>query len=34
MRYTNKGVPEGKLGLTMRIVYELKINGLEYLYKS
>lgn len=28
----NKGFPEGELGRMLRIVYEIKINGLEYLF--
>jgi uncharacterized protein (DUF3820 family) len=29
--YHNKGFPKGKLGDMLRLVYELKLNGLEYL---
>ena len=29
--YHAKGFPKGKLGLMMGLVYELKLNGLEYL---
>jgi len=29
--YNNKGFPEGKLGDMLRLVYELKLNGLEEL---
>ena len=29
--YNNKGFPEGKLGDMLRLVYELKLNGLEDL---
>lgn len=29
--YHNKGFPKGKLGDMLTQVYELKINGLEYL---
>lgn len=31
--FANKGFPEGKLGEMMRIVHEVKINGLEYLFE-
>jgi len=31
--FANKGFPEGELGLMMRILYEVKVNGLEYLLK-
>lgn len=30
--FANKGFPKGELGKLMRIVYEIKINGLEYLF--
>jgi uncharacterized protein (DUF3820 family) len=26
-----KGFPEGKLGMLLRTIYEIKLNGLEYL---
>ena len=29
----NKGFPGGQLGDMLRMVYEIKINGLEYLFK-
>lgn len=29
--YKNKGFPEGQIGEMMAAVYELKLNGLEYL---
>ncbi len=32
--YHNKGFPTGKLGDMLRQVYELKINGLEYLVRE
>lgn len=32
--YHNKGFPKGKLGEMLEQVYELKINGLEYLIKD
>lgn len=31
--FANKGFPEGELGKMMRIVYEIKTNGLEYLFE-
>jgi uncharacterized protein (DUF3820 family) len=30
--FANKGFPDGELGKMMRIIYEVKINGLEYLF--
>ncbi len=30
--FAQKGFPEGKLGLMLSIVYEIKVNGLEYLF--
>ncbi len=30
--FAHKGFPEGELGKMMRIVHEIKINGLEYLF--
>ena len=30
--FANKGFPEGELGKMLRIVHEIKINGLEYLF--
>lgn len=32
--FSRKGYPEGKLGEMMRAVYEIKLNGLEYLFDS
>lgn len=32
--YKNKGFPNGKLGLMMGLVYELKLNGLEDLIRK
>jgi len=32
--YHNKGFPKGKLGDMLTQVYELKINGLEYLIRD
>ena len=31
--FANKGFPEGELGTMMRIVHEIKINGLESLFE-
>jgi len=30
--FANKGFPEGELGDMLRSVYEIKANGLEYLF--
>ena len=30
---SNKGFPEGDLGNLLGLVYEIKVNGLEYLFK-
>ena len=32
--YYNKGFPKGKLGMMLGLVYELKLNGLEYLIRE
>lgn len=32
--YHNKGFPKGTLGAQMQTVYELKLNGLEYLVRN
>lgn len=32
--YNNKGFPKGKLGDMLSLVYELKLNGLEYLVRK
>lgn len=32
--YHNKGFPKGQLGQMLEQVYELKINGLEYLVRD
>ena len=32
--YHNKGFPKGKLGDMLTQVYELKLNGLEYLIRD
>lgn len=29
--YHSKGFPEGKLGMLLATLYEIKLNGLEYL---
>jgi len=31
--FSRKGFPEGQLGEMLKIVYEIKVNGLEYLFK-
>ena len=31
--FANKGFPDGELGKMLRIVQEIKINGLEYLFR-
>jgi hypothetical protein len=31
--FSQKGFPKGQLGDMLRIVYEIKLNGLEYLFK-
>ena len=31
--FANTGFPEGKLGKMLQTVYEIKVNGLEYLFK-
>lgn len=30
--FSKKGFPEGELGQMLRAVYEIKVNGLEYLF--
>ncbi len=32
--FSQKGFPEGELGEMLRNVYEIKVNGLEYLFKK
>ncbi len=32
--YHAKGFPKGKLGMMLGLVYELKLNGLEYLIRN
>jgi len=31
--FQNQGFPEGKLGVLLATMYEIKLNGLEYLLK-
>ncbi len=31
--FRQKGFPEGKLGILLETLYEIKLNGLEYLLK-
>jgi len=31
--FYNKGFPAGELGEMLGVVYEIKLNGLEYLFK-
>ncbi len=30
--FAQQGLPEGKLGRMLGVVYEIKVNGLEYLF--
>jgi uncharacterized protein (DUF3820 family) len=32
--FSKKGFPDGELGHMLRSVYEIKVNGLEYLFKN
>jgi len=32
--FAQKGFPKGRLGEMLQSVYEIKLNGLEYLFKS
>jgi len=32
--YVNKGFPKGQLGEQLKLVYELKLNGLEELVRN
>jgi uncharacterized protein (DUF3820 family) len=32
--FAQKGFPDGELGELLRAVYEIKVNGLEYLFKK
>jgi uncharacterized protein (DUF3820 family) len=31
--FSQQGFPEGKLGRQLAVVYEIKVNGLEYLFE-
>lgn len=31
--YENNGFPEGKMGVLLSTMYEIKLNGLEYLLR-
>ena len=31
--FSQKGFPDGSLGELLQMVYEIKVNGLEYLFK-
>ena len=31
--FAKQGFPNGELGVMLKIVYEIKVNGLEYLFK-
>ncbi|MBF0235571.1 MAG: DUF3820 family protein [Desulfamplus sp.] len=31
--FSQKGFPQGKLGQMLQMVYEIKVNGLEYLFQ-
>jgi len=31
--FAQQGFPEGKLGEMLRTIYEIKLNGLEYLFE-
>lgn len=31
--FAQKGFPKGRLGTMLAIVYEIKVNGLEYLFE-
>lgn len=32
--FKQKGFPSGKLGMLLETLYEIKLNGLEYLFKA
>jgi uncharacterized protein len=32
--FSQNGFPKGKLGEMLQMVYEIKLNGLEYLFKD
>jgi len=31
--FSRKGFPKGKMGILLNTIYEIKLNGLEYLLK-
>lgn len=31
--FSQKGFPEGQLGAMLQLLYEIKLNGLEYLFE-
>lgn len=31
--FKSKGFPDGQMGMLLQTIYEIKINGLEYLLK-
>jgi len=31
--FSQQGFPQGKLGRQLAVVYEIKVNGLEYLFE-
>lgn len=31
--FAQKGFPKGELGEMMKLIYEIKVNGLEYLFE-
>ncbi len=31
--FARKGFPEGQMGMLLKVLYEIKLNGLEYLLK-
>ena len=31
--FSKKGFPEGRLGKMLQTIYEIKVNGLEYLFE-
>jgi uncharacterized protein (DUF3820 family) len=31
--FSSKGFPDGQLGMLLRTIHEIKVNGLEYLLK-
>lgn len=32
--HKNQGFPKGKLGQQLQLIYEIKLNGLEYLIRN